>query len=134
MGEAELHSAFLGALEGANSVLFNYISLMFAFLIMSHLAAHRLPASLASVVIALFSVISGLLIFQVFLYRNEAAAIVSYMFEQKQSGNLDLAWYGSNPVWAPTVISSLTIAVTAGGFLTCIAFFYYQRRSGNVDT
>jgi len=133
MSEAELHNAFLATLSGANDVLFNYIGLMFAFLVMSYLAAHRLPTFLASIVILLFSVISGSLIFQVFLYRNEAAEIATYMVEMKQSGSLDLAWWGSNPSWAPGTVSFLTIAVTAGGFLTCLAFFFYQRQSAGVE-
>ena len=133
MSEAELYSAFHAALGGANSLLFDYISLMFGFLIMSYLAAHRLPAFLASIVLALFSLVSGLFIFQVFLYRNDAGAIASYMFEQKQSGNLDLLWFGTNPLWAATTNAYLMIAVTVGGFLGCIMFFLYQRRSANVD-
>ncbi len=133
MSEAELYSAFHAALGGANSILFDYISLMFAFLIMSYLAAHRLPTFLASIVIALFSLVSGLLIFQLFLYRNDAGAIASYLFEQKASGNFDLSWYGTNPTWAATTNLYLMIAVTAGGFLTCIVFFLFQRSSANVD-
>ena len=132
MSEAELYSAFHAALGGANTVLFDYISLMFAFLVMSYLAAHRLPPFLASVVIALFSAVSGLFIFQVFLYRNEAGEIASYLFEQKQSGNLDLSWYGANPTWAATTNLYLMVAVTVGGFLACLAFFFYQRRSAKV--
>jgi hypothetical protein len=133
MSEAELHFSFLTLLEGGNSVLFDYISLMFAFLVMSYFAAHRLPTFLASIVISLFSVISGLMIFQIFLYRNEARAIAIYMFEQKEMGNLDLAWYGTNPIWAPAINSFLTIVATVGGSFACLAFFFYQRRSANVD-
>jgi len=134
MSEAELYSAFLAALGGANSILFDYISLMFAFLVMSYLAAHRLPPFLASIVITLFSLVSGLFIFQIFLYRSDARAIASYLLELKQSGNLDLSWYGSNPLWATTTNVYLMIAVTLGGFLGCIGFFFYQRQTANVDS
>jgi len=134
MSEAELYGAFLDALDGANSVLFNYISLLFAFLVMSYLAAHRLPTFLASIVIILFSLVSALFIFQVFLYRNEAGAIAAALFERRQSGNFDLSWYGTNPAWGPPVNSFLMVAVTAGGFLACIVFFLYQRRSANAGS
>ena len=133
MSEAELYSAFHGALGAANTTLFGYVSLMSGFLVMSYLGAHRLPAFLASIVVALFSLVSGLLIFQIFLNRNDAQAIASYMFEEKQSGNLDLSWFGSNPFWATTINQYLMLAVAVGGFLGCIAFFFYQRRAGVDD-
>ena len=129
MSEAELYSAFHDALGGASTILFGYVSLMSGFLIMSYLAAHRLPAFLASIVVALFSLVSGLLVFQIFLNRNDAQAIYSYMFEQKQAGNLDLSWLGIDASSA-AINQYLVVGVTAGGFLGCIAFFFYQRRAG----
>ena len=132
MSEAELYSALHDALGAANTIVFGYVSLMSGFLIMSYLAAHRLPAFLATIVIALFSVVSGLLIFQIFLNRNDAQEIVSYMYEQKFSGNLDLSWWGSNPAWAATINQYLVVGVTVGGFLGCIAFFFYRRRVSRI--
>lgn len=133
MSEAELYSAFHDALGAASSTMFGYVSLMSGFLIMSYLAANRLPAMLAALVVALFTIFSALSIFQIFLSRNDAQAIYAYMFEQKQSGNLDLVWFGSNPPWVTTVNQYLVIAVTIGGFIGCIAYFFYQRSHARPD-
>ena len=131
MSEAELYTAFHASLSAAHSVLFGYISLMSGFLIMSYLAADKLSTVLATIVIALFSGASCLMTFRIFLNRNDAQAIASYMLEQKQSGSLELSWYGSNPSWTVGTSTFLEIAVVLGGFLGCLVFFFYQRRSPN---
>jgi len=133
MSEAELYGAFHDALGAASSIMFGYVSLMSGFLIISYLAAHRLPAILAALVVTLFSLVSALLIFQIFLNRKDVQAINAYMFEQKRSGNLDLVWFGTNPPWAVTVNQYLVIAVTIGGFIGCIAYFFYQRSHARYD-
>lgn len=131
MSEAELFTAFHASLAAANSVLFGHISLMSGFLIMSYFAADKLSPVLATIVIALFSAASCLLIFRVFLNRNDAEAIVAYMLEQKQAGSLELSWFGVNPPWTVGATTLLEIAVVLGGFLGCLVFFFYQRRSSN---
>ncbi len=131
MSEAELFTAFHAALGAAHSVLFGYISLMSGFLIMSYFAADKLSTVLAAIVITLFSAASCLMTFRIYLNRNDARAIASYMFEQKQSGSLELSWFGSNPPWTVGASSFLEVAVVLGGFLGCLVFFFYQRQSPN---
>ncbi len=127
MSEAELYSAFHAALGGANAILFGYISLMSGFLIMSYLAADKLPAVLASIVLALFSLVSGGLVFRMTLVRNNMEALLAYVVEQKALENLDLPWFPLNPSVGIFVVY-LEIAATVGGFVGCIVFFFYQRR------
>ena len=129
MTEAELYAAFQGAVSSNSQILFGYISLMTAFLVMSYLVAHKLPPVLASIVVALFSLVSILLIFQSFFNRVDAEQIMAYMLEQKQMGNFDLPWLGTNPAWGAQVATVLNIGVFVGGFLACIDFFEYRRRT-----
>ena len=129
MSEAELYASLHLALGATTSILFGYMSLISGFLFMSYLVAHKLNAFLASIVIALFSIASALLITRMAFFRSDASAIISYMQEQKQSGNLDLSWWGTVPAWAAPVIGGLEVAVTVGGYLGCLAFFFYQRKT-----
>ena len=76
MNEAEFIAAFHGAVGLNSQVFFGYVSLMSGFLVMSYLAAHKLPAFLASIVLALFTVVSALLVFRLFLNGGDAMALI----------------------------------------------------------
>ena len=128
MSEADLIASFHGAVNLNSDIFFGYVSLMSAFLVMCYLVARKLPIVLASIVLALFSVVSALLILRLFLNGNDAAALMAHMLEQQRLGNLDLAGFGSNPL--PTrLVSSLEILSTVGGYIGCMAFFFYRRMS-----
>jgi len=129
MSEADLIASFHGAVNLNSDIFFGYVSLMSAFLVMCYLAARKLPIVLASIVLALFSVVSALLILRLFLNGNDAAALMAHMLEQQRLGNLDLAGFGSNPRWPTRLVSSLEILSTVGGYIGCMAFFFYRRMS-----
>ena len=127
MTESELVTAFLGFNDAYHQVLFGYVSLMSGFLIMSYLAADKLPPVLATIVLALFSLVSAGLVFRMTLVRNNMEALLAYVVEQKALENLDLPWF---PLSSTMGISMtyLEIAATVGGFVGCMVFFFYQRR------
>ena len=129
MSESELFEAFHLAMGTANSILFGYISLMSGFLVMSYLVASKLSRLHTFVVIGLFSVASAVFIFRIFLNRNDVREIASHMYELKRTGELEFAWFGSNPLWVVNLTTYLEIAVTVGGFLGCIVFYFSARRS-----
>lgn len=130
MSEAELVATFLDFLNEVDAVLFGYVSLMSGFLVMSYLVAHRLPKALAAIVLLLFSVVSGVLILRLVLLRRDSGALLQYIFSQKDAGNLDLSWFGMNSPLAQQIVTYLEVAATVGGFLGCIVFFVYRRRTG----
>ena len=132
MTEAEIFTAFSNLAATYSTLFFGFVSLMSGFLIMSYLAANKLPMTLASIVLALFSMVSGSLIFRMNLTRNNIEALMSHVVEQKAMGNLDLPWFPLNP--AGSAVAYLEIAATVGGFIGCIVFFFYQRKLGSDDT
>ena len=134
MNETELVSAFHGYIELTNQIFFGYVSLISGFLVMSYLVADRISVFLSSIAVVLFSLVSAELILGIFLNRNDAAELMAHMLAQKQSGNLDLVWLGSNPPWAANVMTILYIATTFGGYLACISFFFYKRRSSRIES
>ncbi len=133
MNEAELVAAFQGYLGLTYQVLFGYVSLISGFLVMCYLVADKISSFLASISIVLFSVVSALLVFGIFLSRNDSGKLMEHMRLQSQAGALDLPWLGSNPPWAADVSSVLFLVATIGGYLACIAYFFYQRRAGAQD-
>ena len=102
---------------------------MSGFLVMGYLVAEKLPTALATIVLLLFSVVSGVLIFRLVLLRRDSRALLRYIFEQKDSGNLDLPWFGVNSPLAQQIVSYLEVIAIVGGFLGCVIFFIYRRRS-----
>ena len=131
MNEAELMTVFHATLGTIHTLLFGLVSLMSGFLIMSYLVAKQLPTFLAGIVLTLFGIFSLTLIFKIFLTRNDFAALVKHILDQKAAGAVDLPWYGLAPSWAPTLIAYLEVSSLFVGFIGCIAFFVYQRRSGD---
>jgi len=128
MNEGELVTAFHGYVGLSNQIFFGYVSLMSGFLVMSYLVAEKISAFLASIAVILFSVVSTLLIFGIFLNRNDAEELMAHMLTKAGSGALDLAWLGSNPSWAAPVMTILYIVATVGGYFACISYFFYKRR------
>lgn len=133
MNEAELVAAFQGYIELTNQIFFGYVSLMSGFLVMSYLVADKISNFLASIAVALFSLVSAQLIFGIFLNRNDLSEIMAHLLAQSQSGNFDLVWLGTNPPWAPDVTTILYIATTIGGYFACISFFFYKRRTRQIE-
>ena len=134
MSEAELIATFQGYLSLTTQLVFGFISVMSAFLIMSYLVAHKVPRSLAAIVLGLFTAVSALFVFRIFLARTDIRSLVAYIFEQKELGNLELPWFGNNPSWSVEMAAYVEIAAMLGGFLGCVAFFLYQRKSKHDGT
>ena len=129
MNEAELVTAFQGYIELNNQIFFCYVSLMSGFLVMSYLVADKISVFLASIAVVLFSLVSTQLVFGIFLNRNDAAQIMAHLLAQRESGNFDLVWLGTNPPWSADVMAFLYIVTTIGGYFACVSFFFYKRRT-----
>jgi len=130
VSEAEVVTAFVDWNGIYHQVLFGYVSLMSGFLIMSYLAAHKLPVVLASIILAMFSIVSAGLIFRMTLVRNNMEALLEYVVEQKALGNYDLPWF---PLQDPSIgmfSGDMEIFATVGSLVGCMVFFFYQRRLG----
>ncbi len=119
--------------DAYSTQFFGYISLLSGFLIMSYLAADKLPATLVTIILALFSLVSFALVFRMNLIRNNATALMSYVVDQKALGNYDLPWFPLSGSGG-SVAAYVEFIAIAGGFIGSIAFFLYQRKSPKNDT
>jgi len=128
MTEAEAISSLTAYISEVNGAYTNYIGFISAFLIMSYFAADRLNTILMYVVLTLFTLVAGNLIFVLFLLNNDLDQLYSHIITQKISGAYELPWFGLNPEWSPRVLTAIQVLSTIGGYLGCIFFFIYQRR------
>ena len=133
MTEAELVAAFHSYLAAVDSEMFGYVSLLSGFLVMSYLVAVKLNAILAWIVLLLFTATCGVIVTRLSFLRTDFESLYSYILQQKNAGTIDLPWFGTNPAWGPQILGYLMFAVTVGGYLGCIAFFFFQRRNRSAD-
>ena len=117
---------FLAYLEISNQLVFGYVSILSAFLIMSFFAADKLNKWLMALVFILFTTICAIIVIQLNFTRADMASLYSYLLTLEST---DSEWFGSNPGWAPAVLTTLLNIITFGGYAGCIAFFLYQRSS-----
>ena len=134
MTEAEAIEALTAYIGGVNDVYIDYISVVSAFLIMSYFAAHKLNKYLLCIVLILFTIVAGNLIFSLFLQNNDLDHLYAYIIEQKNSGAFDLPWFGMNQEWASPALTVLEVLSTLGGYIGCMFFFFYQRRHGHDES
>ena len=130
MIEIDLIAAFHGAAGLNSDILFGYVSLMSAFLVMCYLAAHRLPTFLALIVSILFSVVSLLLILRLFLNGIDAAALLTHILSLQSEGIVDIGEFGDLSARSAPIVVTLEILTTVGGYIGCISFFIYRRNTG----
>jgi len=131
MTEAEAVMTFLEFVGESNQLLFGYISVVSAFLIMSYFTAPKLNNVLAGIVLGLFSVVAFLLIFQTYLLNVDLDNLYAYIYSQKSSGIYELPWFGRNSAGSARLLTILQILSTIGGYVGSIAFFFYQKRHGS---
>ena len=116
-----------------NQLMYGYIGVMSAFLVMCFAAADRLSKTLSVLVLSLFSLVCIMMIFQMNLVRTDLTGMYQYLLNLKDSNPESLSWFGRNPSWAVPVLTVITNLVSFGGFMGCIAFFFYQRKANSRD-
>lgn len=119
---------FGGYLDIANQLVFGYVSILSAFLIMSYFAANKLSKWLAALVLILFTTVCAILVMQLNFTRTDMGNLYAYLLTLEGA---DTEWFGNNPGWAPGILTTLLNFVTFGGYTGCIAFFFYQRAQKN---
>ena len=124
----EAVSLFYEMANTSSNLLFGFIGLLSAFLIMSYFAAEKLSKALMAIVLVLFSLSSLLLIMQIQLVRNDMESLYSQILGFQSAGLEGLDWFALNSPSLVVLISGALNLVTIGGYLGCIAFFFYKRK------
>jgi hypothetical protein len=128
MTEYEAYDTVMSLASETYSLLFGYFSLVFAFLVMSQLAAKKLPDALALVVIGLYTLATAVIVLNFYALNADLDNLYAYMLERKMEGAYDLSWFGSNPVWIPKTLTVLQVLVGVGGYFGSIYFFFHSKR------
>ena len=128
MTEYEAYDALMSLSSQTHNLMFGYFSLVFAFLVMSHMAATRLSRQLVGVVIGLYTLATLVININFYALNIDLDNLYLYMLEQKQSGAYDLAWFGMNPAWVPRALTIFQVLLGMGGYFGSIFFFFNSRK------
>ena len=128
MTEYEAYDTLMSLASNSFNLMFGYFSLVFGFLVMSHLAAKRLSSQLVVVVIGLYTMASLIITINFYALNVDLDALYLYMLEQKLSGGYDLAWFGMNPIWVPKSLTIFQVLLGLGGYFGSIFFFFHRRK------
>ncbi|NKC00294.1 MAG: hypothetical protein GKR90_17660 [Pseudomonadales bacterium] len=124
----EAVSGFNDLVANLNNLLFGYISILSAFLIMSYFAAGKLSNGLALIVIVLFSLACLMLIIQFNFMKTDMEHLFRHIIDLKAAGDPTVSWFGHNPGWAVGVLTIIQNLVTIGGYVGCLLFFFSNKK------
>ncbi len=133
MSEYEAYDIIMSIATQTYSLMFGYFSLVFGFIVMSHLAASKLSGKLVVVVIGLYTLASVVIVLNFYALNVDLDSLYVYMLDQKASGAWDLAWFGMNPLWVPKLLTLMQVLLALGGYFGSIFFFFYSRRHPDPD-
>ena len=128
MTEYEAYDTIMSLASETYNLMFGYFSLVFAFLVMSHMAARRISRQLVLVVIGLYTLACLVITLNFYALNVDLDNLYLYMLEQQQSGAYDLAWFGMNPAWVPKSLSIFQVLLGLGGYFGSIFFFFHSRK------
>ncbi len=128
MTEYEAYDTVMSLASNSYNLMFGYFSLVFAFLVMSHMAARRLSTKLVAVVIGLYTMASLVITINFYALNVDLDSLYVYMLEQKSRGAYDLSWFGMNPVWVPNSLTILQVLLGLGGYFGSLFFFFHSRK------
>ena len=128
MTEYEAYDTVMSLASNSYNLMFGYFSLVFAFLVMSHMAARRLSTKLVAVVIGLYTMASLVITINFYALNVDLDSLYVYMLEQKSRRAYDLSWFGMNPVWVPNSLTILQVLLGLGGYFGSLFFFFHSRK------
>ena len=131
MNEYEAYDILVNGITTIGNYFFGYFSIISAFLVMSYLVANKLTRVNSLILITLFTLSSLLMVLNIYTLSNDMQHLTSYMYEQKQSGVYDLAWFGKNPIWMSYVLMITEIMCIIGGYVGALLFFFYRSKAGD---
>ncbi len=129
MTEYEAYDTIMSIASNTNQLMFGFFSLVFAFLVMSHMAAKKLSRQLIVVVVALYSVACLIIILNFYALNVDLDSLYSHMLLEKQNGTYELSWFGLNPPLIPRSLTVLQVLVGVGGYFGSIYFFFHRRQT-----
>ena len=130
MSDFELISTFMAAVETLWLIFSTFVSVVFAFLVVSYLVAGKLQKSLAATIIGLYSLVALWSVWALNRGSASVSAVGGQMKARVQDGTSTLGWHpaASTPDLVITAIPILITVIALLSYVGSIYFFYAQRK------
>lgn len=128
MTEYEAYDTLNSLASNTYNLMFGYFTLVFGFLVMSHMAASRLSTQLVAVVIGLYTLASLFINVNFYALNVDLDSLYLFMLEQKSQAVFELSWFGKNPPWVPQSLTILQVLLGLGGYFGSLFFFFHSRK------
>ena len=132
MTEYEAYDTVMSLASNSYQLMFGFFSLVFAFIVMSHMAARKLSGRLVAVIIVLYSVAMLVIILNFYALNIDLDNLYVYMMMQKQNGTYELSWFGTNPPILPKTLTVLQVLLGLGGYFGSLFFFFHSRQTSSI--
>jgi hypothetical protein len=132
MTEYEIVDAFYSAVNTANASLMNYVTIVFAMLVASYLAAKQLSRGMAFAALGMFTLFEILSVFQVVNLFGEVLRLGRRIGEITAAGSSDLAFHSANTGFGAiglTIVEPFIFFTIIGSYAGAVWFFFELRRA-----
>lgn len=131
MTDSELLSAFMVAVETLWLIFSTYVSIVFAFLVVSYLVANRLQRSLAAISVALYTLVALWSAWALSRSSMSVTAVAAEMKARAQDGTSSIDWHpaANTPDVLISAIPLLITLIAVLAYIGSVFFFYIQRKS-----
>lgn len=131
MSEFEIVSLFHEVITGVNASMTNFLTVLFAMLVASYLAAHRLDRTSATVFLLIYSLFTLGMINEIYLGYRDFAAIGEEMVRVGQMPGSSIGWHpnvasGSQGM---SLLPKIILVIMLGAYTASIWFFFRARRT-----
>jgi len=131
MTDSELLSAFMAAVESLWLIFSTYVSIVFAFLVVSYLVANKLQKSLSAIVVALYTLVALWSTWALSRGSMSVTAVAGEMKARTQQGTFSIDWHpaANTPDILISAIPLLITSIAVLAYIGSIFFFYIQRKN-----
>ncbi len=130
MTDHELITIFIEFVNTTWAIFGTYVSIVFAFIVASYLAARRLTTKVVSLVITLYTLVAAWSVWGISMNASSISATVGEMKRRLLDESSSLGWLPilGTPDYMLPVIPILITCLAAVVYIGSIVFFFYQRR------
>lgn len=136
MTEHELITIFIEFVNTTWTIFGTYVSIVFAFIVASYLAAGRLSSIVVWLVITLYTLVAAWSVWGISMNATAISATVGEMKRRSLDESSSLDWLPilGLPDYMLPVIPILITSLAAVVYIGSIVFFFYQRRYASERT
>ena len=136
MTDYELINMFVEHMTLLQTILMNYVAVLFAFLIAAYLIAAKLESGMVFIIVGLFTLVALPQAINVIGIGYDTAAIAGQIASRAMQDSSGVGWHGTT-TWLGTIgitiLRASVLLVLVLSYLGGLIFFFHQRHVGRAQ-